>query len=41
MANQGGVPTIDESGVKGYESLSWSGIAVAAGTLPGARSGRA
>jgi tripartite-type tricarboxylate transporter receptor subunit TctC len=26
------VPTIDESGVKGYESLSWSGIAVAAGT---------
>jgi tripartite-type tricarboxylate transporter receptor subunit TctC len=26
------VPTVDESGVKGYESLSWSGIAVAAGT---------
>ena len=26
------VPTIDESGVKGYESLSWSGIAVPAGT---------
>jgi tripartite-type tricarboxylate transporter receptor subunit TctC len=26
------VPTIDESGIKGYESLSWSGIAVAAGT---------
>ena len=26
------VPTIDEAGVKGYESLSWSGIAVAAGT---------
>ena len=26
------VPTIAESGVPGYESLSWSGIAVAAGT---------
>jgi tripartite-type tricarboxylate transporter receptor subunit TctC len=26
------VPTVDEAGVKGYESLSWSGIAVAAGT---------
>ena len=26
------VPTVDESGVKGYESLSWSGIAVPAGT---------
>jgi len=26
------VPTLDESGVKGYESLSWSGIAVPAGT---------
>ena len=26
------VPTIDESGVRGYESLSWSGIAVPAGT---------
>jgi len=27
-----GVPTVAESGVPGYESLSWSGIAVAAGT---------
>jgi tripartite-type tricarboxylate transporter receptor subunit TctC len=26
------VPTVAESGVPGYESLSWSGIAVAAGT---------
>ena len=26
------VPTIDESGVKGYESLSWSGIVAPAGT---------
>jgi tripartite-type tricarboxylate transporter receptor subunit TctC len=26
------VPTVDESGVRGYESLSWSGIAVPAGT---------
>ncbi len=26
------VPTLAESGVPGYESLSWSGIAVAAGT---------
>ena len=26
------VPTIDEAGVKGYESLSWSGIAAPAGT---------
>lgn len=27
-----GVPTIDESGVKGYESLSWSGIVAPAAT---------
>ncbi|MGH8690434.1 MAG: tripartite tricarboxylate transporter substrate binding protein [Burkholderiales bacterium] len=27
-----GVPTVAESGVAGYESLSWSGIAVPAGT---------
>ena len=26
------VPTVSESGVPGYESLSWSGIAVPAGT---------
>ena len=26
------VPTVTESGISGYESLSWSGIAVAAGT---------
>jgi tripartite-type tricarboxylate transporter receptor subunit TctC len=26
------VPTVTESGIPGYESLSWSGIAVAAGT---------
>jgi len=26
------VPTLDESGVKGYESLSWSGIMAPAGT---------
>jgi tripartite-type tricarboxylate transporter receptor subunit TctC len=26
------VPTLNESGVPGYESLSWSGIAVPAGT---------
>jgi tripartite-type tricarboxylate transporter receptor subunit TctC len=26
------VPTVAEAGVPGYESLSWSGIAVAAGT---------
>src|SRR5205807_374776 len=26
------VPTVTESGILGYESLSWSGIAVAAGT---------
>jgi len=26
------VPTIDEAGVKGYESLSWSGIMAPAGT---------
>jgi tripartite-type tricarboxylate transporter receptor subunit TctC len=26
------VPTIDESGVKGYESLSWSGIVAPAAT---------
>ena len=28
------VPTLDEAGIKGYESLSWSGIAAPAGTPP-------
>jgi tripartite-type tricarboxylate transporter receptor subunit TctC len=28
------VPTVAESGVPGYESLSWSGFAVPAGTAP-------
>jgi tripartite-type tricarboxylate transporter receptor subunit TctC len=32
LANLPDVPTIDESGVKGYESLSWSGIVAPAGT---------
>jgi len=32
LPNLPDVPTIDESGVKGYESLSWSGIAAPAGT---------
>jgi tripartite-type tricarboxylate transporter receptor subunit TctC len=30
------LPTVAESGVAGYESLSWSGIAVPAGTPRGA-----
>jgi tripartite-type tricarboxylate transporter receptor subunit TctC len=32
MPNLPDVPTIDEAGVKGYESLSWSGIVAPAGT---------
>ena len=32
LPNLPDVPTIDESGVKGYESLSWSGIMAPAGT---------
>jgi len=32
MPNLPDVPTIDETGVKGYESLSWSGIVAPAGT---------
>jgi len=32
LPNLPNVPTIDESGVKGYESLSWSGIVAPAGT---------
>jgi tripartite-type tricarboxylate transporter receptor subunit TctC len=32
LANLPDVPTIEESGVKGYESLSWSGIVAPAGT---------
>jgi tripartite-type tricarboxylate transporter receptor subunit TctC len=32
LPNLPDVPTIDESGVKGYESLSWSGIAAPAAT---------
>ena len=32
LPNLPDVPTIDEAGVKGYESLSWSGIAAPAGT---------
>ena len=32
LPNLPDVPTIDESGVKGYESLSWSGIVAPAGT---------
>ena len=32
LANLPDVPTIDEAGVKGYESLSWSGIAAPAAT---------
>ena len=32
LSNLPEVPTIDESGVKGYESLSWSGIVAPAGT---------
>jgi len=32
MPNLPDVPTIDEAGVKGYESLSWSGIMAPAGT---------
>jgi tripartite-type tricarboxylate transporter receptor subunit TctC len=32
MPNLPEVPTLDEAGVKGYESLSWSGIAAPAGT---------
>ncbi len=29
-----GVPTLDESGVKGYEVLAWNGVMVPAGTPP-------
>jgi tripartite-type tricarboxylate transporter receptor subunit TctC len=32
LPNLPDVPTIDEAGVKGYESLSWSGIVAPAGT---------
>ena len=32
LPNLPDVPTLDESGVKGYESLSWSGIMAPAGT---------
>jgi tripartite-type tricarboxylate transporter receptor subunit TctC len=32
LPNLPDVPTIDEAGVKGYESLSWSGIMAPAGT---------
>ncbi len=32
LPNLSDVPTIEESGVKGYESLSWSGIVAPAGT---------
>ena len=32
LPNLPDVPTIDEAGVKGYESLSWSGISAPAGT---------
>jgi tripartite-type tricarboxylate transporter receptor subunit TctC len=32
LPNLPDVPTIEESGVKGYESLSWSGIVAPAGT---------
>jgi tripartite-type tricarboxylate transporter receptor subunit TctC len=28
------VPTMDQAGVKGYESLSWTGIVVPGGTPP-------
>ncbi len=32
LANLPEVPTLDEAGVKGYESLSWSGLVAPAGT---------
>jgi tripartite-type tricarboxylate transporter receptor subunit TctC len=32
LSNLPDVPTIDEAGIKGYESLSWSGIVAPAGT---------
>ena len=32
LPNLPDVPTIEESGVKGYESLSWSGLVAPAGT---------
>ena len=32
LANLPDVPTVDEAGLKGYESLSWSGIVAPAGT---------
>ena len=34
MPNLPDVPTLDEAGVKGYESLSWSGIVAPAATPP-------
>ncbi len=32
LANLPDVPTVDEAGIKDYESLSWSGIVAPAGT---------